>query len=132
MEIWKSPSEGGDAIPMTTAGGRAAYESWDGEWLYFVREDELWRMPPSGGREASIHEGVRAHYWAPAGTGFYYVPVEKPNEILHVDLDSGAAQLVAEFPTDVRRPWANPNGRWLTVQVPEENESDLALVEDFE
>ncbi len=60
-EVWKTPPEGGEAVQVTTSGGDGAYESSDGRWLYFVRENELWKMPVSGGSESPVLKGVSTH-----------------------------------------------------------------------
>ena len=43
-EVWRMPAVGaGDAVQMTTTGGAAAWESWDGQTLYYSRA--RWQRP---------------------------------------------------------------------------------------
>jgi Tol biopolymer transport system component len=36
-QIWKMPAEGGEAVRVSKHGGHIAYESLDGEFVYFAR-----------------------------------------------------------------------------------------------
>jgi Tol biopolymer transport system component len=56
FEIWKMPSQGGEAVPVTHNGGFGAWESPDGEYLYYhgYTNREIWRVPVSGGTATKI------------------------------------------------------------------------------
>jgi Tol biopolymer transport system component len=51
-QIWKLPATGGDGVAVT-AGIRPS-TSIDGQWLYFIRRGELWRMPAGGGSQEKL------------------------------------------------------------------------------
>ena len=40
-EVWKMPADGGDAIQVTRNGGYVAFESVDGEFLYYVKHARI-------------------------------------------------------------------------------------------
>lgn len=44
-EVWRMPAEGGQPVQITTEGGIAFTESWDGQTLYYVRDRNM-RAPP--------------------------------------------------------------------------------------
>ena len=49
-QIWRMPAVGGTAEQVTRKGGVMAFESFDGEWLYYAKGDTagIWRTPTSG------------------------------------------------------------------------------------
>lgn len=64
--IYKMPSSGGPALPVTRAEGSQAIESMDGTQVYFVRSHAaagLWSMPVGGGRESFISARVWQGKW---------------------------------------------------------------------
>jgi Tol biopolymer transport system component len=85
MEIWKVPAEGGAAVQVTRAGGGPAFESADGEFLYYEKYvnqglilGPLFRIPPGGGPEVQVLPRVAS--WASfaiAAKGIYFTPDEK-------------------------------------------------------
>src|SRR5262249_32022642 len=51
--IWKMPAQGGAAIQIVnTKGGNQAFESPDGQSVYYTRDDEsgIWKVPVNGGK----------------------------------------------------------------------------------
>jgi serine/threonine protein kinase/Tol biopolymer transport system component len=79
-QIWKVPSQGGNAVRLTRHGGFEAFESLDGRYLYYSNTQEhpgIWRMDLSNGTEAPVPElsGTGAYRnWALGGTGIFFVP----------------------------------------------------------
>jgi serine/threonine protein kinase len=74
-QIWKIPSQGGDAIQVTKHGGHIAVESVDGQWLYYTKYgiSGIWRMPAQGGEETLILDyPVGVTNWAVVKDGIYY------------------------------------------------------------
>jgi DNA-binding winged helix-turn-helix (wHTH) protein len=57
-QVWKVPAEGGQPVPVTRQGGFSAYESADGQWLYYAKSrfpnPEIWQVPVNGGIESRI------------------------------------------------------------------------------
>jgi eukaryotic-like serine/threonine-protein kinase len=66
--IWKIPSNGGEEIQVTKNSGFVAFESADGETLYFSYNSDLWRMPVSGGDEIKVFESVYNRCYVPRST----------------------------------------------------------------
>ena len=89
-------------------------------------------MPVSGGSESPVLKGVSTHDWTLSQHGFYYVPIDKGNEIRYFEFATGKHDQVAELPSNVGRPWVGSAGGWLTFNLTEESGSDLELVENFE
>ena len=63
-QIWRRPAEGGEAVQVTRKGGVTAFESSDGQWLYYAKSDTvgIWRTPTS----ALPADTSRAETGAPA------------------------------------------------------------------
>ena len=76
-EIWKIPRDGGRASQVTYHGGFASWESSDGRFLYYVKEDQpgIWRMSASGRGENKVlaeFPSGRWGDWALVDRGIYY------------------------------------------------------------
>jgi serine/threonine protein kinase/dipeptidyl aminopeptidase/acylaminoacyl peptidase len=82
-QIWKIPSQGGKAVPLTRHGGFEGFESMDGKYLYHSKSEEhsgIWRMDLSNGSEAPVPElsGTGDYrQWALGGTGIFFVPYDE-------------------------------------------------------
>jgi Tol biopolymer transport system component len=78
-QIWKIPSSGGSPVQVTRHGGFGAFESPDGEYLYYAKgrtASGLWRVPVRGGEETEIIKSLEAGlwgYWALVPNGIYYL-----------------------------------------------------------
>lgn len=76
-QIWRMPTNGvAKLVQLTRGGGIQAFESPDGQSLYFVRsEDEgrLWRVAPFGGEEIEVRgfPRIKAGNWAVTAEGIY-------------------------------------------------------------
>lgn len=79
-QIWKRPWQGGQAIQVTRQGGFEGFESADGKFLYYSKDDNnagIWREDLGNGNEARVPELSEAGYyrhWALAPRGIYFVP----------------------------------------------------------
>ena len=40
-EVWKAPADGGQAVQVTKHGGFAAFESRDGQSVYYAKGDSM-------------------------------------------------------------------------------------------
>jgi Tol biopolymer transport system component len=52
-QVWKVPSEGGAAVQVTRHGGREAFESLDGKFVYYTKQGPtagIWRGRPGAAR----------------------------------------------------------------------------------
>jgi Tol biopolymer transport system component len=77
VQIWSIPTEGGEAVQVTTRGGRVPAVSGDG-YLYYLRlastagDNSLFRMPLAGGGEEHVVDSVEAYGLGHAGLAFKY------------------------------------------------------------
>jgi dipeptidyl aminopeptidase/acylaminoacyl peptidase len=61
FQVWKMPAAGGEAVQVTKGGGLTAFESFDGQYVYYAkgRDDaNLWRIPAAGGPETHFLDSV--------------------------------------------------------------------------
>jgi Tol biopolymer transport system component len=82
-EVWRMRAAGGgDVVQLTTTGGVSAWESWDGQTLYYSRDDGrdpsglrsgVFARPLGGGPERQILDSVFRWDFFPAKDGIYYV-----------------------------------------------------------
>jgi len=138
-QIWRIPSQGGDAVQVTKDGAAFARVSPDGSELYFTRGDygsfELWRMPVAGGSATRVDvPSIYDWRFEIAGECLYFTtPLEGGTyPVVSLDLSSGETEEIARISFS---PWArfsmSPDGRWLTYDQLEQSSSDLMLVENF-
>jgi Tol biopolymer transport system component len=76
-EVWRAPADGGSgAQQITTTGGGAPFESWDGHTLYFSRPGKdglsVLAMPVAGGPERRLDVTVTFWNYVPGERGLYY------------------------------------------------------------
>ena len=142
-QIWKQRVDGGDAVQVTRNGGRLGFESPDGKFLYFVKQEAtgLWRIPAQGGDEALVVKDV-SYRFSIHGNLAYYHQSERPPDTPSFHLDSGSIR-VFDFKTGAGRVLyrpekpvrfgmsVSPDGRWLTYGQYDSTGSDIMLVEGF-
>ena len=71
------PSSGGAATELKPEGAHTAFESFDGQLLYFTRAGRpgLWRMRPGGGPETAVPVELAANCgddWRVTSRGMYF------------------------------------------------------------
>jgi Tol biopolymer transport system component len=144
LQVWKIPAGGGKARQVTRNGGFAAFESSDGEFLYYAKmtDSGIWRMPVNGGDEKLIADVVapgRWGYWALAPKGIYFVNLDSPRNHM-IDFFNFStkkmhtiASLTEQFNTEAADSAlaVSPDGRWILYTQLDQAESDIMLVEDF-
>jgi Tol biopolymer transport system component len=81
-QIWKVNVASLATKQVTSNGGFAAVESFDGRHIYYAKSRSmpgLWRMPVGGGSEQLVTDRVKAAmwgYWALSKSGLYFVDKE--------------------------------------------------------
>jgi Tol biopolymer transport system component len=136
LEIWRIPSGGGPAQQMTKNGGASAYPSRDGEWIYYVpilTSGLLRRMKPDGsGDSVAVNKQVPSLQFTTMPGGVYFVDLSEGKYRIERLLPDGKITDILELPF---QPWLGlsltPNERYLLVTKPDENGTDLMLVEGF-
>jgi eukaryotic-like serine/threonine-protein kinase len=139
-QIWKAPAQGGKAIQVTQQGGREAFESVDGKYVYYSRGfgiAGIWKVPVAGGEEVRVLDNAFQGFWALLDKGIYFVNL---NATLYPTLD------FFDFATNRTRRVAviekqlqlvspslavSPDGRWILHAKVDRFESDIMLVENF-
>lgn len=138
-QVWKAPAEGGPAVRLTKGGGREAFESTDGRFIYYAKENVpgLWRMPAEGGDEVKVLDQVRQGAWAVWEQGVYFLnPEARPH--LSIEFYSFATERTSRVITFEKEMfWSGPgltataDGRWILYAQNDQTESDIMLVENF-
>ncbi len=136
QQIWKVPSNGGDAIQVTQNGGYHAMESPDGKWLYFTKRGEngLWKMPVSGGAETQVMKNkIHKKNWVIMDHGIYYMILQTSSfRIDYVDLTTSKVDKIAEIEgePEIYLDVSKDHSVLLFSKFDRE-ESDIMLVENF-
>jgi dipeptidyl aminopeptidase/acylaminoacyl peptidase len=138
FQVWRMPAEGGDAVPVTTSGGFAAFETTDGQ-LYFSRYEKpgLWAVPVGGGPERPVLDQPACWgYWALAPHGVFVLDSagpQGPRIALH-RWGSRALEHVAALPA---APACGESGLALSpdastlLYVGAARDSDIVMVDNF-
>jgi len=142
-EIWKSPSAGGDAEQVTQHGGFEAYESPNGELLYYTKSrapGPIWQVPIRGGEEIPVSDVVNVgywRYWAVGNDGIYFVSPQESDRP-YISLFSFTTRKVSRIAAVERDPLqglpgltVSPDGRSILYSQADKNISDIMMVENF-
>jgi len=135
FEIWRMPWGGGAAEQVTKEGGSSAYASRDGKWIYYVNGNTgpLRRIHPDGSGDAVVVDRQISllQYTSIPGGIYFVVSLEQKNQLLRLAEDGTIAN-VLELPfTPGLGLSLSPEGRYVLVTRPDENGTDLMLVEGF-
>jgi hypothetical protein len=130
------PLEGGKSEPVTRKGGKEAFESVDGRFVYYAKEwptPGIWRVPLAGGEEAQVLDDGWELHWELLKDGICSLSRES-GRAKFFRFASDQVELVTELPKGT---WfshgfaVSPDGRSiLWVQI-DQAESDIMLVENF-
>jgi Tol biopolymer transport system component/DNA-binding winged helix-turn-helix (wHTH) protein len=142
-EVWKVPAVGGQAVQITKRGGFAAFESDDGQFLYYAEgphSEGLWRVPTGGGEASRVLDFPKAGYWgywAVGQTGIYFVNTETQSGPA-LQLLTFIGRRVVDVAVLDGRPVGYepgiaiaPDGRWILYTQEDQRTSDIMLVENF-
>jgi Tol biopolymer transport system component/DNA-binding winged helix-turn-helix (wHTH) protein len=130
-QIWKMGVSGKPEIQVTKSGSDlTAFESADGETLYYKKEEGLWKVPVGGGNESKVAESLCGYCFTPAKRGIYFLDRCGDDGILHfLDYRAQASKPLPSLgricPSSV-----SPDERWV-LHEEGSGGSDLMLVENF-
>ena len=111
LQIWKIPASGGNPRQVTfdgLTGSLEPFASPDGRFLYFKRDDRLWRRDLSTDKEAPIDQ-LSTHYltrdWHIARGGIYFLEPDSKSHFLlrRLDLATGKTSLIRQVAGRVRQ-----------------------------
>jgi len=137
METWKMSAAGGAPVQFTHGGGGPAFESADGEYVYYFKYsglgDEpapLFRMPVGGGPEVPVLPRVAS--WSSFGIGakaVYFTPDQRT--VQRLDFSSGKVGTLTTLAEDVDSLCVSPDGAFVVWSQSDREIRELTLVEGF-
>jgi Tol biopolymer transport system component len=138
-DTWKVPAEGGEAVQVTRAGGAVAFESPDGQSLYYTKAyggggpPGLWRRPIAGGPEERVLENVFLDQWDICERGIYYFNYANDPDLTidFYDFSTGRVSLLAQV--EIPFVWGFTCSRdcaWV-LYASMEVQSDIMVVDGF-
>jgi Tol biopolymer transport system component/DNA-binding winged helix-turn-helix (wHTH) protein len=140
-QIWKIAASGGSASQVTSRGGFAAFESPDGKFLYYVKDDYagVWRMPLAGGEEVRILPLPTAEHWgdwALCSRGIYFVDESRPRQTINFyafanQKVSQVAQVDGLPPPGDPGFAVSPDEKRIVFSQVDRSAVDIMLVENF-
>ena len=128
---------------MTTGGGREAFESPDGRFVYYHKRDTpgVWRVPVEGGEQTRVLESGLQGHWAVVKDGIYLL---NPGAATRPTIDffnfvTRRLTTVAELSREGIPPGGfgltalavSPDARQLLYLRLDQIQSDLMLVENL-
>jgi len=139
-QVWKAPSEGGQAVQVTRRGGREAFESPDGRFVYYTKlgVPGVYRVPVEGGEEIQVFEEGRQGCWAlgKRGAGLYILRANATPSVEFHDFGTRRSTLIGEIPgarmfTVASALAVSPDDLWILCVQLDRDDSDIVLVENF-
>lgn len=140
-EIWKVPSSGGDALQVTRQGGRTAFESPDGNYVYYDKTFPtrgIWRIPMDGGEEVRVLDSFNSELfgdWAIVNEGIYFI--DAPDDEVTIKFFGFASEKISEIAKLGKLHMGcpalavSPNGRQILYSQVDNIGEDIMLVENF-
>jgi Tol biopolymer transport system component len=138
-QVWKVRANGGEAQQVTRNGGRTAFESVDGQWLYYKKDamavaGPVWRMPVDGGAETIVVDApFLLRNFAVATSGIYFVRQAGPGaEIAYYRFDTGQIRPLYTLP---KRPdqglTVSPDEKRILYAQIDQESSNVMLVDHY-
>ena len=138
--LWKVPSEGGHATQVAPFPARIPTESPDGQYIYFHRNSELWRVNMGGTDEEQVQGMPRlcnvGEAWVPFGSGIYFMGCGKDGQhVEYLDLATHQVKVIYK-PLTPPGDWlgglsVSPDGKYLLYSQIDEQSSNLMMVENW-
>jgi Tol biopolymer transport system component len=138
-QLFRMPSDGGEAVQITHKGGTRPIASPDGKWVYFSRGIAgIWRVPVKGGEETQFLEVRLNHGYSfrITATGIYFAaardPVSKKVPLkLYRFADRKTVELGHFDKTISFDLSVSPDEKWMLYSQLDSSVDDLMLVENF-
>jgi len=142
-QVWKAPARGGQPVQVTMNGGREAFESPDGKYVYYAKTEGvagIWRVPVEGGEETLVLNRGTMNHWTVMEQGMCFLdPDAKPPVIQFFDIATRRLTTVAVLPKDgvPAGGWGfpaiavSPDARTILYVQAARTESHIQLVKNF-
>ena len=142
FQVWKVPADGGQAVQVTQGGGFEAFESPDGQLVYYTRErgaTAIWQASVTGGEEKQVSDQVVTgfwRYWGVRDDGIYFVPSPASGRpvIMFFSFDTRRVSRLGTIERNLLQ-WPgltiSPDGRWILSAEANQSISDIMLFENF-
>jgi hypothetical protein len=142
-EVWRARVTGGLVEQVTTTGGEYAFESWDGQTLYYLRPTSgvqtLFAMPLPRGPERPLGIEVTLWNYITVENGLYYMPLRQGRrapftyEVRFFDSRSGQSRVVHSVRLAESSPGltVTPDGKTVVIQGVAVVTQDLVRIENF-
>ncbi|MDA2925417.1 serine/threonine-protein kinase, partial [Acidobacteria bacterium AH-259-L09] len=137
-QIWKASAEGGPARQVTYKGGREAFESPDGKFVYYAGGgiSGIWKVPVEGGQETQVLQQRSGVLWAVTDQGLCFInrEVTPGPAIEFFSFATARTSQLRVFPKEARfyKGFSvSPDGRWILYAQYDQRESDIMMVENF-
>jgi Tol biopolymer transport system component len=140
FQIWKAPTEGGEAIQVTQHGGHASLASPDGKYIYYAKsqyaDPEIWQVPVDGGAETQLSPLVRPATWASwavVDQGILFAGSSGKGRPVVSFFDFATHRVTALGTLNIAPFWlgATRNGKTVVFDQPGSEEDQVMLVDNF-
>src|SRR5579864_51589 len=139
-EIWKMPSNGGEAVQITRNSGDEPQESADGKFLYYMKgwpeAVSVWKASVDGNQEVQVLDSVNGEgEWTVGKDGIYFFRTHDKmghSDICFYEFATGQIRklLTIQRPVD-NHIAVSPDGQTIIYPQSDHSGSVLMLVENF-
>ena len=145
-QVWRMRPDGGGAEQVTTSGGASAWESSDGQTVYYTRHDGMgslgelspvYARPAGGGPERKVIDAVLRWNFVPVKGGIYYIlPADLRShayELRLLALPAGTSKVVSRFQARTGQGLsASADGKTILYSgIGPNANADLMLIQNF-
>jgi hypothetical protein len=135
-QVWKIHAGGDGEVQVTKGGGGVAFESVDGQELYYTKDDYLWKIPVQGGPEVKILGPLLLSCFAPATRGLYFIGGSSSSDprphLKFMDFATGNVRVVSALDGDIGDELSlSPDERSILIEKTDRVSSELMIVENF-
>jgi len=140
-QIWKMPSAGGDAVQISSRGGRAAFESADAKFIYYANavDRNIWRLDLADGHESPLSPEIHVEHWsgwALANNGIFFLDEESSQHSVVKFFDFSAGSIKTVVRLERPAPWrswisVSADGKFILYTQRDQEEGNIMLLENF-